>query len=176
MVNGICQICGHGTFINESDGKRYKIIKIGDHIIMTENFAKRSGRGNYWAYDDTETNIDKYGYLYDWDTAKTIAPKGWHLPTKAEWENLHLFLGGDDKKVYEQTKAGGSSGFESMFGGFRSARGAFNSLGASGHFWSDTSEDEKQAWYFKLGAYSTNAKLEKGDRGLGLSVRLFRDK
>jgi uncharacterized protein (TIGR02145 family) len=176
MVSGICQICGHGTYIDESDGKKYKIIKIGKHIIMSENFAKRPRSGTYWAYDDTETNVDKYGFLYDWETAKKIAPKGWHLPTKEEWENLHLFLGGDDKKVYEQIKVGGDSGLEGMFGGLRTAHGAYNSLGASAQFWSDTSENEKHVWYFKLAAYSSIAKLEKGEPGLGLSVRLFRDK
>jgi uncharacterized protein (TIGR02145 family) len=176
VVNGICQICGHGTYIDESDGKKYKIVKIGDQILMAENYAKRPKSGISWAYDDTETNVDKYGLLYDWETARNTAPKGWHLPTKDEWEKLHLFLGGDDKKVYEQIKIGGDSGFENTFGGFRTARGAYNSLAASAHFWSATPEGEKLVWYFKVGAYSNNAKLEKGEHNLGLSVRFFRDK
>ncbi len=176
VVNGICQICGHGTYINDADGKKYKTIKIGDHVIMAENFTGRPKSGKSWAYDDIETNVDKYGYLYDWETAKKIAPKGWHLPSKSEWENLHTFLGGDDKKVYEQIKVGGESGFESMYGGLRTTKGAYNSLGASAQFWSDTAEDEKLAWYFKVGAYTNNAKLEMADQSTGLSLRFFKDK
>jgi uncharacterized protein (TIGR02145 family) len=142
---------------------------------MAENYARNPNSGNSWAYDDNEINADKYGYLYDWETAKTIAPKGWHLPSKAEWDSLHSFLGGDDKKVYEQIKMGGDSGFECIFGGLRTTHSAYNSLGASAQFWSDTSEGEKQVWYYKAGAYNTTAKPEKGEPGLGLSVRLFRN-
>ena len=137
---------------------------------------KNLPNGNFWTYDDKEVNTIKYGFLYDWEAAKTVAPKGWHLPSKAEWETLHTFLSGDDKKVYEQLKAGGSSDFESLFGGERYARGAFNSLGASAHYWSDTQEDEKQVWQFKLGAYTETAGLEMVDPNFGLSVRLFRDR
>jgi uncharacterized protein (TIGR02145 family) len=176
FVDGICQVCGHGTFHDESDGSIHKTIKIGDQVLMADNFAKKPAKGNFWAYDDDESNIVKYGYLYDWEAAKTLAPKGWHLPTKTEWETLYAFLGGDTKKVYEQLKTGGSSGFDSIFGGERYARGAFNSLSASAHYWSDTQENEKEVWQFKLGVYTESAGLEKADPDFGLSVRLFRDK
>jgi uncharacterized protein (TIGR02145 family) len=175
IVNGVCQVCGHGSFMDENDGKSYKVIKIGNQVIMAENYAKITSKGNGWAYEDTDTNVEKYGYLYDWEAAKNSAPKGWHLPVKEEWESLHTFLGGDDKKVYEQTKVGGSSGFEGVFGGLRTIHKAYNSLGASAQYWSATAEDEKHIWYYKLGAYSSTAKLEKGDPIMGLSVRFFRD-
>ena len=177
LINeGLCQVCRHGTFYDESDGTKYKIIKIGDQVIMAENLAKRPAKGNYWIYDNKESNKVKYGYLYDWETAKTIAPKGWHLPTKTEWESLYTFLGGDGKQVFEQLKAGGSSGFDSLFGGERYARGAFNSLSASAHYWSETPEADNQVCQFKLGAYTETAGLEKVDPNFGLSVRLFRNK
>jgi uncharacterized protein (TIGR02145 family) len=174
--DGICQVCGHGTFHNESDGAIHRIIKIGDQIIMAENLANKPSRGKFWAYDDKEGNVIKYGFLYDWEAARSLAPAGWHLPTKAEWELLHTSLGGDNKKVYEQLKTGGSSDFDSVFGGERYARGAYNSLGASAHYWSDTAEDDKQVWQFKLGVYTETAGLEKGDPGFGFSVRLFKNR
>lgn len=176
IVDGACQICGHGTFHDERDGSMYKIIKIGEQIIMAENFSKKPDKGNYWAYDDHKDNIIKYGCLYDWEAAKSVAPNGWHLPSKAEWESLHVYLGGDDKKAYEHLKTGGSSDFNNIFGGERYARGTFGSLGASANYWSDTAEDVKQVWQFKLGAYTESAGLEKIDPSFGLSVRLFKDK
>ena len=176
LVDGICKVCGQGYFRDERDGSTHKIIKIGDQIIMADNLAGKPQKGNYWVYDDKENNKVKYGYLYDWESARTMAPKGWHLPTKAEWETLYNFLGGDDKKVYQQLKSGGGKGFESVFGGERNTRGAYNSLGASAHYWSDTAEDEKQVWQFKLGAYTETAGLEKADPNFGFSVRFFRDK
>lgn len=175
LVNGICQVCGHGTFTDSKDGRPYKVIKIGNQVIMAENYARAPKEGRFWAYDEDERNVVKNGYLYDFETAKSMAPDGWHLPTKDEWLALHQFLGGTDKEVYEQIKIGGSSSFEGTFGGWRFTRGTFNSLGASGHFWSSTEEGGKDAWQYKLSAYTGHAELEKGDKGLGLSVRFFKD-
>ena len=174
--DGICQVCGLGTFYDGSDGSTHKIIKIGDQVIMADNLSKNPARGNFWIYDDKEANKIEYGCLYDWEAAKSLAPNGWHLPAKADWEALHAFLGGDDKKVYKQLKAGGTTGFDNKYGGERYVRGAFNSLGASAHYWSDTPADDKQVWQFKIGAYTETAGLEKTDPGFGLSVRLFRNK
>jgi uncharacterized protein (TIGR02145 family) len=176
MSEGICQVCRHGTFYDESDGTKYKIIKIGDQVMMAENLARRPAKGNYWVYENKESNKVQYGFLYDWEAARAIAPKGWHLPAKVEWESLFAFLGGEGKQVFEELRAGGNSCFESLFGGERYARGAFNSLGASAHYWSDTQEDEKQVCQFKLGAYTETAGFEKADPDFGLSVRLFRNK
>ena len=39
--DGICQVCGQGTFRDAADGASYKIIKIGDQVIMAENLAKK---------------------------------------------------------------------------------------------------------------------------------------
>jgi len=176
FTDGICQVCGQGTFTDASDGSTYKTIKIGEQVIMAENFAKKPDEGNYWAYDDDETHRSKYGYLYDWETAKTLAPDGWHLPSKAEWESLIAFMGGSDKKAYEKLKAGGKSGFDSLFGGVRIVRGAFNSLNASAHYWTSTQENEEQVWKFKLGAYSESAEINTTEPACGLSIRFFRDK
>lgn len=175
MVDGICQVCGNGIFTDETNGLGYKIVKIGTQIIMAENFARIPASGHYWAYDGEKKNVVKNGYLYDWETARSIVPKGWHLPSKEEWESLMKFLGGKDKEVYEQMKPGGESGFEGLFSGWRFVRGAFNSLGASGYYWTATEESDKKAWFVKMSAYKNRVEIDKGDKGLGLSVRLFRD-
>jgi uncharacterized protein (TIGR02145 family) len=176
LVDGICQVCGHGTFHDDSDGTIYKIKKIGDQIIMAENLAKQPKKGNFWPYDDYIGNVVKFGYLYDWETARTIAPAGWHLPSKEEWETLITFLSTDDKKVFNQLRTDGSSGFDTLFGGERNSYGAFNSLNASAHYWSNTQEDEKKVWQLKLGVITGTVEFDKADPNSGLSVRLFRNK
>ena len=43
---------------------------------------------------------DKYGKLYNWYTIKDsrgICPKGFHVPSKQEWDKLVSFLGGNLK-------------------------------------------------------------------------------
>jgi len=174
MVNGICQVCGHGSF-TDADGKEYKTIKVGNSVIMAENYVRIPGEGRHWAYDNDDKNVVKNGYLYDYETAVKIAPKGWHLPTKDEWENALKTLGDNGKEIFEHIKAGGTSGFDSTFSGWRNARGAFNSLGASAHFWTSTKDGEKEAWHLNVSAYKAEAKMEKSDKHLGYSVRYFRD-
>jgi uncharacterized protein (TIGR02145 family) len=176
LQNGICQVCGQGSYIDPDDGSTHKILKIGDQVIMASNLAKIPSKGKYWVYDDNEDNKVEYGLLYDLEAARSLAPSGWHLPSKAEWEAVHAFLGGDDKKVYKEMKSGGATGFNNVLGGERLSRGAFNSLRASGNYWSDTAENEKEVWQFKIGAFSETAGFEKVDPDFGLSVRLFRDR
>jgi uncharacterized protein (TIGR02145 family) len=67
-------------------------VKIGSQIWMAENL-------NYDApgskcYDNDPANGDKYGRLYDWNTAKRSCPPGWHLPTDEEFSQLLGFIDG----------------------------------------------------------------------------------
>ena len=56
LADGVCKVCGHGTFHDDSDGSIHKVIKIGDQVIMAENFSKKTSRGNFWEYDDKDGN------------------------------------------------------------------------------------------------------------------------
>jgi len=60
-----------------------------------------------YCYDNTESNCDIYGGLYQWNemiqyapfddetigTTQGICPNGWHLPSDAEWKELEMYLG-----------------------------------------------------------------------------------
>ncbi len=187
-----------GTFTDSRDGKTYKTVKIGSQWLMAENLAYKPNQGNYWAYDNDSINLAKYGYLYDWETAKKIAPNGWHLPTKLELKalkkslggkrDLFKYLGGTMEKVYKQMIDGGASGFNALLAGFRSEEGEFRHLGNLTFFWSSSKSIDGQ-WF-----YSLNGKIDGKRHGIldskegiaalssrqdraksGLSVRLFKD-
>jgi uncharacterized protein (TIGR02145 family) len=83
----------NGTFTDARDGKTYKTVIIGNQTWMAENLAYKATKG-CWAYDDNEANVAKYGYLYNWETAKTVCPVGWHLPSEAEFIAMIQHLGG----------------------------------------------------------------------------------
>jgi uncharacterized protein (TIGR02145 family) len=146
---------------------------IGNQIVMAENLAYKPGSGSYWVYDDDQSNLAKYGYLYDWETAQTVAPLGWHLPTKEEWESLCKSLGGDNRKVYKAVKEGGGSGFDALLAGAHLPNG-FDRFGKHGGFWSATPYDESRAFNFYC--YSEGyTDLNRVGRTCGFSVRLFKD-
>jgi uncharacterized protein (TIGR02145 family) len=186
-----------GSFTDTRDGKIYKTIKIGDQWIMAENLAYQPANGNYWAYDNDTMNVAKYGYLYDWETAKQVAPPGWHLPTQSDFLTLRKLLGGKRdlykylrgtmEVVYKQMVVGGC-GFNALMAGVRRGDGKFFGLGGQTDFWSSTKTTDGQCFY------TLDAKIDGKPRGLldskdgtaaladqqdnatwGKSVRLFKD-
>ena len=49
-----------------------------------------------------DQTLEAYGRLYSWytiDDARRICPKGWHVPTDAEWMQLESFLGMDEVEL-----------------------------------------------------------------------------
>ncbi len=95
-----------GTFTDSRDNHIYKWVKNGTQTWMAENFAFKPSSGEFWAYNNDTTNVAIYGYLYSWETAQTIAPAGWHLPSQTEWETLVSFLGGSDAAYAKLLEAG----------------------------------------------------------------------
>ena len=75
----------NGYFIDERDENKYEVVKVGKQIWMADNLRYRSDESVSLKCDDSN---DKYGRLYNWDNAKEVAPKGWHLPTKKEYDQL----------------------------------------------------------------------------------------
>jgi len=84
-----------GTFTDPRDGKIYKTVKIGKQVWMAQNLAYEIAGCK--CYDNKKINCQKYGLFYDWETAMSVCPPGWHLPSKKEWEILVDFVGG--KKI-----------------------------------------------------------------------------
>ena len=173
------------SFIDSRDGKTYKTVKMGNQTWMAENLAYKANNG-CWTYDNDESNIATYGYLYDWETAKQICPKGWHLPSKNEWEILIDYLGGKDvaggklKSIngWNSPNEGGtnSSGYSALPGGGRDyGSGTFLSKGGHGGWWSATEGKATYVWLCLLGSKGPIASLSCINEQNGFSVRCVKD-
>jgi uncharacterized protein (TIGR02145 family) len=179
-----------GTFIDSRDGNEYNWVQIGDQVWMAENLAYEPSSGNYWAYDNNNSNVETYGYLYDWETACDVCPDGWHLPTDAEWTELTDYLGenaGGQLKATGTIEAGtglwydpntgatNKTGFTALPGGLRQYNGPFYHIGYSGHWWSATENGASYAWRRSMGTNYSNVNRGYGNKAVGLSVRCVRD-
>jgi len=183
--------CNYGSFIDNRDGKVYKTIVIGNQTWMAENLLFKDVNGGCWAYNDNDSLAEVYGYLYDWETANNVAPSGWHLPSKSEWEELINYLGGEniaggkiklEDTTYwnsPNTNATNSSCFSALPGGLRYAGplGGYMFMGNYGYWWTSTEDtnDTDNACHYNL--LYTSEKIQEvfGPKQTGHSVRCIKD-
>lgn len=157
----------NNTFTDSRDGKVYKTVTIGNQMWMAQNLAYKAD-GGCWVYNDKNEYVSQYGYLYDYETAKTTCPMGWHLPDKQEYETMLIAIKGTS---YEILIDGGSSGFSAQFAGMRTT-GGFSEMDNIAYFWSATASSGDFAWGLRIEDFAYTIDFHKR---LGLSVRCIKD-
>jgi uncharacterized protein (TIGR02145 family) len=173
-----------GKFLtDERDGKTYRPVQIGKQMWMAENLNYNASGSK--CYDNKPANCDKYGRLYDWETAKKACLKGWHLPSDKEWQELVNFAGGDKvagKKL--KAKSGWNSngngtdayGFAALPGGYGSSDGYFGTtVGLNGYWWSATESNADNAYGRYMSYYYEYVHYDDIGKYLLFSVRCLQD-
>lgn len=159
----------------------------------------------YCYYNNNENKeADSYGALYTWAAAmgdnatssntnpsgiRGICPRGWHLPSELEWNQLADFLGGETVAGGMMKRAGvthwlspnrggdNSSGFNALPGGYRYYDdGSFNIIGYDGYYWSSTESSKSSAWYRGMSFDSASLTGNDSNKSYGFSVRCLKDK
>jgi len=156
----------------EYGGKTYITVKIGNQI---------------WFQQDLE-----YGdvALYDWETARTACPSGWHLPTVEDWDTLmysvdplskfgpHLDMEISSNIAGTYLKAASGWNYngngEDKYGFMAIPSG--DEIGDYGKWWSATVSDEEFAYSWWL--YSKEQLVTWYDSHISelFSVRCLKDK
>jgi uncharacterized protein (TIGR02145 family) len=177
-----------GTITDSRDGKAYKTVQIGTQTWMAENLAYKTSN-NCYAYDNNESYVKTYGYLYTWETAKTVCPIGWHLPSTKEYKALKDYLGGDDvagDKLKSTTGwspsiriaapiATNESGFTALPAGWRSTVGAYFSVLEGASFWTSTENTGPYADCNGLSNGESSFAYSHNLKDVGHSVRCIKD-
>jgi len=117
--------CDEGGGFVATCSADFRTVEIGSQIWMAENLNCNVAGSR--CYDNLESNCDIYGRMYDWATAMTVCPEGWHLPSKEEWDAITDYIGDeytDAKKLkatsgWNQDSNGTDDyGFAALPGGF----------------------------------------------------------
>lgn len=208
--------------VKDVEGSSYGIIRIGNQVWMTENLrvgSYRDGSGILtrlysdfeWASAgpacaiyhpslidglDTESDVVKaYGMLYNWAAvtdSRGLCPDGYHVPTKADWEELIDYLGGEavaggklksnrtepvEHPRWDNPNTGATDGyhFHALPGGFRSFMGWYDYVGYLAEWWSSTQLDANFAGVMGIYGDETGVNLTYRDKNCGLSVRCIQD-
>jgi len=168
-----------GYFKDSRDGQEYRTIEIGDITWLERNLNYKPRSGGSWCYNNVASNCNRYGRLYDWNTATTVCPTEWRLPTRQEWKYLVTVTGGDAAGTMLKKEAGwvddgnGTNDylFSALPGGSRAADGSFKNLGNRGLWWTATEYDADSAYYRRMGYNYDHAYEGTYDKENGFSVR-----
>jgi uncharacterized protein (TIGR02145 family)/uncharacterized repeat protein (TIGR02543 family) len=137
------------TFTDSRDGKTYKKVVIGTQTWMAENlnYDVPSNTTDV-CYNNKADSCEKYGRLYNWLTAMTACPAGWHLPLDAEWATLENYVGSPVGTKLKSTSGWYNNGngtdqydFSALPGGYGYSDGGFLNAGGLGLWWSATEND-----------------------------------
>lgn len=204
-----CRKNNHQPTVTDFDGNVYHTVKIGTQTWMVENLKTThyndgvaisniqstnlwtsTATGAYCWVDNALAKKEPYGALYNAHALNSgkLAPKGWHIPSKAEWQTLVNYVGGrfsagsklkasgDAHWGYADEEAKNTLGFSGVGTGIRSPYdGEFSGFHEKALFWSSTPIDGEKM-------YITG--LLNGDEGIfeqeylkntGLSVRCIKD-
>ncbi|MBO6136258.1 MAG: hypothetical protein J6P30_06705 [Fibrobacter sp.] len=123
------------------DGQIYKVVTIGTQIWMAENLNYKMD--DSYCYKNDDKNCSKYGRLYKWESAQKACPTGWHLPTKAEFDELtNARLGGGRYyAAYQYSFLTSQDYFIAILAGFRKDDGTYSGENSYARFWSSSEYD-----------------------------------
>jgi len=159
--------------LRDIEGNTYKTVVIGDQEWMAQNLrtttyndgseiinlenendwvADSNGACCMYENEDDQSAVIVYGMLYNWYAIETerLCPKGWHVPSVSEWDELGSFVSGNGGKLKEKgnnhwvfgnTSGTNQTGFSAIPAGKRNdevGNGEFYGRNGVSHFWSST--------------------------------------
>lgn len=100
------------SFIDERDGQVYEYVKIGNQTWMAQNLNYKTKSALYYNHDSIL--YSNLGLLYTGNEAQYASPKGWHLPSDAEWGELELYIGLSVDEIYNFFRKPNTFGYKLM--------------------------------------------------------------
>lgn len=191
-----------GILVDPRDAQEYATVQIGNQVWMAENLnflpagASFSSGGNgsestafYYQIDPAK------GVLYNYPAAmdniiiegtQGVCPRGWHVPTSADWDELENFILVDNstpnagialKAASEWSSPGTDDfGFTALPGGRRFSTGGFGEQFTNGYWWTSSESGGGGAAELRnLSDFNVDLISGQLNKSSGLSVRCIQD-
>lgn len=163
-VKGINCSLIYGTLVDPRDGSRYSTVSVCDMVWMTQNLRYK----DEGAVQDPIASGVEYGFLYNFEQAKTVCPENWHLATDKEWKTLEAALGmpaeeqneigwrGEDVGQFlksstqwqKNRKSSTPISFRVLPSGY--SDGTYQGLGKKARFWTASEANAETTWIREL--------------------------
>jgi uncharacterized protein (TIGR02145 family) len=206
--------------VADGDSNTYVTVKIGAQTWMLENLKTTKFNDNtvipevtndtlwsvttnpgYCWYDNNIFYKEPYGALYNWHAVSTgkLAPQGWHVATKEDWEQLLDYLGGHAVAGAKLKEIGTShwinpnddatneTGFTAVPNGYRSDHegpvfdvnydGKFINVYYRANWWTGTQDVDypETAWAVDMLWNWNSVGMNNSPKGLGRAIRCVKD-
>jgi len=141
-----------------------------------------------WCYYENDLKNGKlYGRLYNWfavNDTRGLAPNGWRIPERGDWEVLANREEGDMGKklkanaIWAITKSDEKGtnefSFNALPGGYRSNLSTFNDNEYSGYWWCSTETGTQKAWSVYMTTEGNNVTFNTENKNQGCSIRCIK--
>jgi len=176
------------------DAADYGSVDINGQVWMTKNWGCYAPSSK--CRDDDPVNCDMYGRVYNWATAMTVCPDGWHLPSNEEWIILMQFVSNSNSSIslsycidagkllksetgwreYEG-KTGGTDafGFAALPGGHGWKSDGTRGAGGYGYWWTATEIDAYNAYNWSMIYFIDDAQRQEDEKKSFISVRCVKN-
>ncbi len=194
--------------VSDIDDNVYQTVKVGDNIWMAENLKVNRyqngdsianitdsatwvglSTGAWCEYNNDHSNGEKFGKLYNFfavSDKRGLAPKGWHVATKEEWNKLRdYFAGGTQEvngKIYTSIIVNNNMMNFKLNAGVRSSENFYDGDNSFSFYWTSKAYDENNgAIYWKHENGSNGLLITSGgswyenNKINGCSVRCVKD-
>jgi uncharacterized protein (TIGR02145 family) len=131
-------------------------------------------------HSDCRSNPDFKGDLFSWCAVKKfgnfLCPNSWRVPTRQEFINLDLILGGTGENQSD-IDLGNSylNDWGGIFGGFCDSVGTLENQGSWARYWSQTRVTTTSGFPLRFGTGGTVILQSNLNKNLGLTLRCVRD-
>lgn len=163
------------TFVDNRDGKTYKVKEIGGKYWFVQNINFEMEEGSM-CYDREEENCNVYGRLYTQAAAKAACPDETHMATDEEWKMLEILAGGASTAATKlRSNSSDDYAFTALFGGYANRNGISTTIGEGAYFWTEQADDEKRGTARSMVSTDAEVSSISVDIGFYLSVRCIKD-